>query len=478
MIFKKFTPIISLFLCLLMLFETVSLAQTDTQNQIGLTYVGTHTESQSVKAEIWFIFAFFRAEPDIGAEILNLYWLGSEFTILKFEGSYCLVKDSNGNEGYIHRLLLREKNNNNAGNNGNLKLNRAYEHVFVDGTNADSSGTPRVKAVYNGTGTVKWSTDRPDLIEVNPSTGLITGKKAGKANLIASVNSVVKVSIPVYCIYRWKSNWTGSAKTSSKIYAGNSVNTSELTTMTSGTKFYVRGDDGGSAGMAYGYATVSGKQYWGFVEIKNISTKNTVSYYNKLTISYPIKDTEIKYVSSPYSERSNDLHRGLDITGGGSYIYGKELISPVNGKVVFVNISCKENNTKPSYGYCITIESNGGNEPKTAKKDSVTDQFFTITFMHMSEAPILKVGDKVKVGDVVGKIGNTGNVSGSPGINPEGTHLHIEINNMAAIMGSGLRTDFTYNINPIYFYMDKKFTFNTGSSAYKNYGAYWYGPDK
>lgn len=456
-----------------MLFGTVSFAQTDTQNQIVLTYVGTHNESQSVKAEIWFIFAFFRAEPEIGAEILNLYWLGSEFTILKFEGSYCLVKDSNGNEGYIHRLLLREKNNGTSGTNGNLKLNRAYEHVFVDGTNADSSGTPRVKAIYNGTGTVKWSTDRTDLIEVNSSTGLITGKKAGKANLIASVNSVVKISIPVYCIYRWKSNWTGSAKTSSKIYAGNSVNTSELTTMTSGTKFYVRGDDGGSAGMAYGYATVSGKQYWGFVKIGNISTKGTVSQYNSLGWAWPIKNTEYNYISSPYGKRNTNpsKHKGIDISTNWNEnqanINGEEIVSVYEGTVDYV---CGK--TSLDWGYCVSIIS----DEKII--DPVSKKTFVAIYMHMQSKPKVTRGQKVSQGKELGNVGNTGNSSGP--------HLHFEVNNQTASIyelngeeaSQPGRSSYNDLINPIFFYIDDGIKYNKTSDAEKfYYGTYWYGSE-
>lgn len=500
MIFKKLASFISILLCLAILFGTTAFAQSDiinlthneynenesiinadTQNQIVLTNAAIQPTAIKTKAEIWFIFAFFRAGPSIESEILSFYWIGTEFTILKNINNYCLVKDGNGNEGYIHRLLLREKNRSTAGNNGNLKLNKSYDQVFVNGNNSDSSGNPRVKAIYNGTGSVKWSTDRTDIIDVNSSTGLITGKKAGKANLIASVNSVNKVSIPVYCIYRWKSNWTGSAKTSAKIYAGNSTGTGELTTMPSGTKFYVYGDDGGSAGMAYGYATVNKTQYWGFVKIENISTKGTVSQYNNLGWTWPVKNEingtsqskSANYISSPYAPRSDSTettihHRGMDITTGtAGEIKKYSVVSAVSGTVKAIRSNID------SCGFCISISSDC--------IDPVTGQNIAIIYMHLYEAPKysngknIQVGDKISANTIIGKVGKTnGNT------NPDmGYHLHFETNNRNAAVGDTGRSDFTNTINPIYYYLDKSIRINNGSEACKKgYGAYWYNKNK
>ncbi len=365
-------------------------------------------------------------------------------------------------EGFVWKNFVPQT----VGSKEMLRQLSVYNLNVFTGTTSDTKVTTNYK------GDVIWTVVPEGIIDFDDKTGTVTAKEPGIATITATAGTSVKICT-VYSIYEWPTQWTGMTNRNTYIYKAEYGAYSTDIYKETGKLFTVCGDMGDS--WAYGYDEYNNR---GFIPISHISTKNTISYYNDLNIGYPIKDTSIKYISSPYSKRSSDLHRGFDITGGGSYIYGEELVSPVNGTVAYTNIYCYNNNKDPSYGYCITIISDGGKTPKTVLKDTVTGKYFAITFMHMSEAPILREGDTVEVGEVVGKIGNTGNVSGSQGVNPIGTHLHFEINNMEALIGSSLRTDFTYNINPIYFYMDKDFDFYTGSSAYQTYGAYWYGPDK
>ncbi len=492
---RKLVRIISLVLCGFILCGNYATAQStqyiDNSEELSynefesnnsmLSFGKTEPQSTSTSAVIKtpFLIVLVRETPGFLGKVKTVLFIGTKVKIKETTENFCLVEAKNGTTGYVFKGWLDKQDKEKDGeSDGEYKFNRTYDHVYIGYTNANATtGIPRTQIKNSGNKTVAYSTDNTSIISVDSETGLITGKKAGTAKLIAKVGGE-EISIPVYCIYKWKKAWTGKTSKTTTSYSGTSSSTTIVASISSDTKFYVKGDDGGSGGWAYGYADIAGdNDPWGFVKINDISTKNTISYYNKLDFGYPIEDSTIKYISSPYAERSSDLHRGFDITGGGSYIYGKNLVSPVNGSVVFVNTSCTDNGTKPSYGYCITIESNGGAYPKTAKKDTVTGKYFTITFMHMSEAPKYKEGDKVKAGDIIGKIGNTGNVSGSPGVNPIGTHLHLEINNMGVIMGSSLRKDFTYNVNPIYFYINVDFGFNTGSSAYQKSGAYWYGPN-
>ena len=382
-------------------------------------------------------------------------------------GSYAYVvvgTKSGGADGFVKYTKLKKEIS------SFLNLSSKDINVWGDGTIDQSK-----KLTTSYKGEVEWLVGDDTIVDFNKSTGQITGLKPGVTTITAKADGMSK-TCTVHSLYKWPQAWITKTNQDTSLYKVEGTVYKASKALLKGKTFIVHGDNATDGGWAYG--NIEGTDNWGYIPISHISTKNTISYYNNLNIGYPIKDTSIKYISSPYSKRSSDLHRGFDITGGGSYIYGEELASPVNGTVAYTNIYCYNNNKNPSYGYCITIISDGGKAPKTALKDTVTGNYFAITFMHMSEAPILREGDTVEVGDVVGKIGNTGNVSGSPGVNPIGTHLHFEINNMEALIENPLRTDFTYNINPIYFYMDKDFDFYTGSSAYQTYGAYWYGPDE
>lgn len=106
--------------------------------------------------------------------------------------------------------------------------------------------------------------------------------------------------------------------------------------------------------------------------------------------------TNIPYIlSSGYGWRWGKIHQGIDICGTGdrSPIYAAK-----DGVVV-------RSTYGPSTGYYVTIEHEGG--------------YYT-QYLHLySLSRYVKVGDYVKMGDVIGDMGSTGNSTG--------THLHFEI---------------------------------------------------
>ena len=77
----------------------------------------------------------------------------------------------------------------------------------------------------------------------------------------------------------------------------------------------------------------------------------------------------------------------------------RTLVSPANGTV-------QRNEYNNSYGYFVVI---------------TTDEGMSILMAHMKEKSALKVGAKIKAGDIVGTMGSTGNSTGP--------HLHIEVEN-------------------------------------------------
>lgn len=434
----------------------------------GLVYSSNRTTSQSatVSAVIKtpFLIVFVRKTPGFLGKVTTVLFVGTKVDVKPSTENFCLVESKSGVEGYVFKGWVDRKDNNNK-----LKFNRTHDCVYIGGTNADTStDDPRSQVKYNGSETVSYSTDDTNIISVDSKTGLVTGKKAGTANLIARVGTR-KVSIPVYCIYKWKKEWTGKANKSTTIYSGTSNSTSSVATISSGTNFYVKGDDGGSAGWAYGYANVSGEQRWGFVKINDISTKGTVSFYNNLGWKWPLKDSSINFISSPYAPRSDSTsttihHRGMDLTTGVSgEISGKSVVVAYDGVVKNIRANVD------SCGHCISISSDS--------IDLVTEERIAMIYMHLQSAPkysngkLVKRGDTVSAGTEIGKVGNTnGNTNSSMGY-----HLHFETNNKNAGVGDSGRSNFDNTINPIYFYKNKEITLSTICEAYsKGYGAYWY----
>lgn len=114
------------------------------------------------------------------------------------------------------------------------------------------------------------------------------------------------------------------------------------------------------------------------------------------------------YISSGYGRRWGKLHKGIDIAGSG--IKGSEITAANSGTVIKVVNSCTHNYGKSKscgcgggYGrYCI-IDHGGG---------------YTTLYAHATDI-IVKEGDKVKTGDVLGYVGSTGYSTG--------WHLHFEI---------------------------------------------------
>ena len=112
-------------------------------------------------------------------------------------------------------------------------------------------------------------------------------------------------------------------------------------------------------------------------------------------------------ISSPYGSRWGTKHRGIDISD--KNIHGAEICAANSGEVIFVNNSCTHNYGKDhscgcgsGFGnYCI-IDHGGG---------------YQTVYGH-AEKIIVKVGQHVSTGDVLGYVGSTGDSTG--------WHLHFE----------------------------------------------------
>lgn len=98
-------------------------------------------------------------------------------------------------------------------------------------------------------------------------------------------------------------------------------------------------------------------------------------------------------ITSAYGERWNSFHKGIDIAGN----IGDDVLVAIDGEVIYSEYN------DGGYGNLIIV-----------KHDNDMETYYA----HLSDFYI-KVGDKVKKGDIIGAIGNTGFSTGP--------HLHFEL---------------------------------------------------
>lgn len=412
----------------------------------SMLFGGTQPDAIGDEAEIRFPFivAPFQESPGFLTGIKSWLWIGTEVCVLDYWGDYAYVECIDTEEkGYIHTICFDDP--------APTLTTKAYEHVY-------SGVTKTLTYSYNGSKEVKWSLSESGIIKcASAENGIrITGVKPGTVKLTVKAGSQ-SVTIDVHCVYQWKKPWTASALTTTTIYKGPGESYGARATLASGTKFVVKGDEGGSDGWAYGQ--IYDTDTWGFVRIEDISTKNTVSYYKSRGWIWPLQDTSIKHITSTYGPRTvstgSSNHRGIDITTGvEGEIKGEPIVAPFDGVV-------KKAGYESSCGnyICITSED----------VDPVTGYKIIAIYMHMDSPALYTDTKRVEKGkSVLGYVGTTGD--------SDGYHLHMEANNRNAAVGDSERRGYTYTINPLYFYINITPTFSNNAS-YKNHGGYWYNED-
>ena len=124
--------------------------------------------------------------------------------------------------------------------------------------------------------------------------------------------------------------------------------------------------------------------------------------------------TESNYViTSYYGYRWGSMHNAIDISGTG---YGSNIYAANNGVVITANGGCIAGN--------LSCNGRGGNYIIIKH---TTNDYYTI-YMHLKDIKV-SVGDIVSRGQVIGTMGNTGNVSPAPqnSYSTAGTHLHFAL---------------------------------------------------
>ena len=153
----------------------------------------------------------------------------------------------------------------------------------------------------------------------------------------------------------------------------------------------------------------------GQVVVNNQELVNT--YATTLNVSsndYWAWPTEKNYtITSYYGSRWGSIHKAIDISGTG---YGSNIYAANNGVVITAKGGCITGN--------LSCNSRGGNYIIISH---TTNNYYTV-YMHLKDIYV-KEGDTVSRGQVIGTMGNTGNVVPRPSNSSStaGTHLHFAL---------------------------------------------------
>jgi hypothetical protein len=110
--------------------------------------------------------------------------------------------------------------------------------------------------------------------------------------------------------------------------------------------------------------------------------------------------TDSKRITSPFGPRWGAFHDGVDIGAIKPGVEGDNIYAVADGEVVISKVN--GGGVTKGYGYYIAIRHDG----------------FCTLYGHL-QGLMLKVGDKVKAGQVIGKMGNTGTSTAA--------HLHFRL---------------------------------------------------
>ena len=148
--------------------------------------------------------------------------------------------------------------------------------------------------------------------------------------------------------------------------------------------------------------------------VSNVQVSPAVVVSNVASTDYWAWPTDPNYViTSPYGYRWGSMHGAIDIAGTG---YGSNIYAANNGVVTTVKGGCVTGN--------LSCNGRGGNYIVINHN---VNNYYTV-YMHLKDIHV-KVGDVVSRGQIIGSMGNTGNVSPVPTASAPylGTHLHFAL---------------------------------------------------
>ena len=203
----------------------------------------------------------------------------------------------------------------------------------------------------------------------------------------------------------------GAYSNTVRIRLAGSTNNGHYLTANQGSNGTRTGKTTGAAGNVYFWGTLltDNSQEWIFQEVDGGSSGGGTT-----TAEY-VWPTESTFISQSFSSS----HDGIDISPLVSKTPGDEVYAYMDGCVSYVG----NPTDNPNEGYTVRIHHNN------PLKNSNGYARIRTQYMHLNSAPLVAKFEEVQAGQLIGYMGNTGNVGSSTGSTDPGagTHLHFEV---------------------------------------------------
>jgi len=263
-----------------------------------------------------------------------------------------------------------------------------------------AGNTRTLKAHVSSSGNVNnvgWtSTSNASVSSAKGETTIVTCS-AGVSVITAKLDDSEK-QVVLNCFEPLSSDWAGRIKNSTVLRKSpDSIggNSSYSNTKTVDANFYVKN--------VRGYMTVNSVK-WYLCDANDGSFTGYWVQESAIALTMPVKGASFR---NPYDYpnyvRSGDFHGGTDMASPEGAPNGSTVVAVYGGTVYDINKS-----TTDGLGYCVRIYS---------VVNGVTYAFIYAHMQTSGFAPGLSVGSKVKGGQTLGKVGETGNA--------DGPHLHL-----------------------------------------------------
>lgn len=277
------SKVISFVLCFAVLIGTVSVgaAAANMPDAIGDT------------TKLKFPFAFFRSEPNLSVSTIKgvLLWT-DELTVLGYAGSFVRVELSKNNEGYVHRLIIKDKR---------LNIKKQYANIYSGVLKDDY-----VQFKFDLDDTVTWSLDKKGIVEVtkyNNRSFSVKGLSPGVVKLTVKTKDF-KDTCEIACIEKWADTETATAQSDIDLMGVPGKKYTPEVTITQGSTIIARGHIPGYSDYVY----VSSGDKWGFIKLSDFpAIKHVMTQYHYYDKGYDLRFSSASSKISDYASVLNDV---------------------------------------------------------------------------------------------------------------------------------------------------------------------------